>query len=271
MKRFFSILIAIVCILSLGLVCGCQQSTPPEEPSGTASLTYKVQSDGSYFVKGITDSTQDIIVPATYKGKAVTGISDYAFENNYNIKSVSLPTSVKSIGQKAFRNCPFLATINLENVKFIKEGAFNNCSSLAGDLLLTSLIYIKAEVFFNCGKITSVTIGNSCVQVHADAFFGCNALTTIDIGSADGEWFYYLVRTDETGDQIRSESYGGSVAGFGERLQDPVACATMLKTKHNDGVFYAQYSYFVDYCNYTFELEGANGTQHQLDYKEMFS
>ena len=267
MKKFLSILLAMACLLCVGLVSACGETPPPP----TASLTYKLQSDGTYFVKGITDATEDIVIPATYEGKAVTGIADYAFENNYKIKSVLLPSSVKSIGQKAFMNCQFLSSINLDKVNYVKASAFSNCTSLTGTITLTELIYIKAEVFFNCGKINEIVIGDNCVQLHADAFFGCNVLSNIHLGSADGEWFYYLVRTDETGDQIRSENYGGSVAGFGERLQDPVACATMLKTKHNDGVFYAQYSYFVDYCNYTFELEMYDGTQHQLDYKEMFS
>ena len=83
MKKFLSTIIALISILCFGLVSACTPADPTPPPSGTASLTYKVQNDGTYFVKGISDTTQDIVVPATYKGKAVTGIADYAFENNY--------------------------------------------------------------------------------------------------------------------------------------------------------------------------------------------
>ena len=270
MKRLISIILALLCTVCVGsFLTACKEPEP--EPSGTASLTYKIQKDGTLFVRSITDDTENVVIPEKKDGKLVTGICDRAFANNYTIKTVSLPSSVKKIGEEAFVNCQFLTTINLQNVKFIENSAFNNCGWLDGEIKLDEIIYIKGLAFYNCGGIDSVVTGNKCIQVHADAFDKCTAMTSFNLGSAQGDWFYYLVRTDETGDQIRSENYGGSVAGFGEKLEDPSQCAEMLKANQNPGVFFAKYEYFTDYCNYTFELEGANGTQHQLDYQNMFS
>jgi hypothetical protein len=77
-----------------------------------------------------------------------------------------------------------------------------------------------------------------------------------------------LVRTDNTGDQIRGENNTGSVAGFGEKLEDPTACAQFLTQNHNAGVFFAQYEYFETYCKLSFDptLE-----QYQLPRKNMYT
>ena len=47
-----------------------------------------------------------------------------------NLTEVVLPESAVEIRGYAFKNCTALTTINLENVDFIREGAFYGCSAL---------------------------------------------------------------------------------------------------------------------------------------------
>ena len=62
------------------------------------------------------------------KKKKVVEIGDYAFECCYELKSVSIPSSVYYIGRFAFDNCRLLEEINIPNgVEAIKVSAFANC------------------------------------------------------------------------------------------------------------------------------------------------
>jgi hypothetical protein len=75
-----------------------------------------------------------VVIPeiVTYKKKnyTVVGIDDRAF-SNCDLRSISIPNSVKSIGNEAFANCVHLQSISIPNsVKSIGNDAFSNCTSL---------------------------------------------------------------------------------------------------------------------------------------------
>ena len=59
--------------------------------------------DGTYgIMAGKTQYLEDIEIPATYNGKAVTKILPSAFYGAVNLKSITIPDSVTSIGYRAF-------------------------------------------------------------------------------------------------------------------------------------------------------------------------
>ena len=57
-------------------------------------------------------------------------IGQMAFYELPNLKTVTLGKDIVEIRNYAFKNCQSLTTINLENVDFIREGAFYGCSAL---------------------------------------------------------------------------------------------------------------------------------------------
>ena len=59
-------------------------------------------------------------------------IGQMAFYELPNLTEVVLGADIVEIRNYAFKNCQNLTTINLENVDFIREGAFYGCSSLTG-------------------------------------------------------------------------------------------------------------------------------------------
>ena len=72
--------------------------------------------------------------------------------------SYTIPESVETIGNDAFRYCGRLTTVEIpDSVKTIGSNAFAHCS------------------------LTKVTIGDSVGIIGDDAFFGCSKLTTIDV------------------------------------------------------------------------------------------
>ena len=57
-------------------------------------------------------------------------IGQMAFYELPNLQKVTLGADIVEIRGYAFKNCKSLTTINLENVDFIREGAFYGCSAL---------------------------------------------------------------------------------------------------------------------------------------------
>jgi hypothetical protein len=62
--------------------------------------------------------------------EGVTSVGDYAFRNCSTILSISLPTSLISIGQYAFRSAGISSVVIPANVATIGPDAFYNCTNL---------------------------------------------------------------------------------------------------------------------------------------------
>lgn len=61
-------------------------------------------------------------------GEGITRIGNYAFYRGSNLQSISLPSTLESIGQNAFRQCSGLTSISSEslpNLDSIDQYAFN--------------------------------------------------------------------------------------------------------------------------------------------------
>ena len=69
----------------------------------------------------------------------------------------TIPNSVTSIGERAFRDCASLTSVNIGN----------------------SVTSIGGYAFYDCSSLTSVTIGNSVTSIGYAAFAGCSSLTSV--------------------------------------------------------------------------------------------
>jgi len=111
---------------------------------------------------------------------SVTSIGNYAFKDCTNIESLVLPTTVTTIGAKAFYNCRELLSINIpQGVTEISEYTFSGCESLTGINIPTSVTVIGSNAFFDCDSLTSITIPASVTVIGSSAFSNCTNLTNI--------------------------------------------------------------------------------------------
>lgn len=134
---------------------GGSGSAPEDSDYYTDGLAFYPLPDGTYGVKaGYTDYLEHVIIPAKYKGKAVTKILDEAFKGHENLQSIVIPASVTEIGVKAFADCQKLTNVSIpESVTVIKTEAFARCSSITSLYIHKGVNVIGFYAFYEIATI----------------------------------------------------------------------------------------------------------------------
>ena len=127
-------------------------------------------------IASLSDKTH-ITIP-----ESVKSIGDRAFFLCESLNSIHLPESVKSIGDEAFLDCTFLTSIHLpESLTSIGNEAFSKCYSLTSIHLPESVKSIGDEAFLDCTSLTSIHLPESVKSIGDHAFSGCESLTSIHL------------------------------------------------------------------------------------------
>lgn len=112
--------------------------------------------------------------------KNTYSISDYAFANNSSLTSLTIPSSIKKIGNNAFIWCENLKTVTFKKgVNSLGESAFSNCTSLQKVILPSSLKKIPSFAFGDCTSLTTVTLPSKVTTLSDFAFYNCKKLVTV--------------------------------------------------------------------------------------------
>ncbi len=128
----------------------------------------------------------DITIPSSvsYNGVVytVTQIGGGAFyEWGKTMSSITIPSSIKSIGNGAFEECSNLESINFsEGLLSIGDNAFYECHNLnlTSITLPNSVTHIGDYAFEECSNLEYVYIGNNLTSVGGSGIFdGCTNLT----------------------------------------------------------------------------------------------
>ena len=113
---------------------------------------------------------------------SVTTIGDSAFKNCSSLTSITIPDSVTSIGDYAFYGCSSLTSITIpDSVTTIGDSAFSSCSSLTSIIIPNSVTSIGGYAFRDCSSLTSIMIGNGVTTIESHVFRDCSKLTSITI------------------------------------------------------------------------------------------
>ncbi|HEX7261704.1 MAG TPA: choice-of-anchor D domain-containing protein, partial [Luteolibacter sp.] len=93
------------------------------------------------------------------------------------LTSVTIPTSVTSIGDSVFRGCTSLTGITIPpSVTSIEHSAFLYCSGLTSVTIPSSVTSIGGGAFFGCSGLTRVTIPSGVTSIGEAAFNSCTQL-----------------------------------------------------------------------------------------------
>ena len=182
MKRFFQSLLVLAAI-----VAACIIMNPTKAQAATTDLAFTLNDDGeSYSVScgGYSPFFGDLVLPASYNGKPVTHIKDSGFLA-CTINTLTIPDSIVSIGNGAFRWCDGLTSVSIPNsVVTIGDSAFYYCSGLRNVTIGDSVTAIGDSAFASCYNLTSVTIPDSVTTIGNSAFYSCDSLTSVTIGDS---------------------------------------------------------------------------------------
>ena len=108
-----------------------------------------------------------INIPSTIKS-----IGDKAFKNLENLEEMDLPVGLTSIGAEAFKGCKSIKEINLpETLTEVGEGTFAECSSIKTIKVPDLITYIPMYFCNLCDNLETVYIGKN-VKSMGSAFQG---------------------------------------------------------------------------------------------------
>ena len=119
---------------------------------------YRV-TDGNATIISYSGSSKNIDIPSEIDGFTVTRIASYAFDWKDEIRSVTVPDSVVSIGGRAFSGCTSLRNIELgKGVTILGDRVFAYCYNLQTLEISENLTEIGENVFYLCDNLKSFTV-----------------------------------------------------------------------------------------------------------------
>ena len=120
-------------------------------------------------------SVESVSLPSS-----ITTIGDSAFSNCQKLKSITLPNNLTTIGKTCFQQCYALQEINLpDTITEIKDSAFYNCDVLEEIILPPQITTINQYTFQGCSQLKNITIPSLVTSIGNYAFSGCSNLEII--------------------------------------------------------------------------------------------
>lgn len=192
MKRIFcAVLAGAICVTTAVSLsgCGCSRDV---EPGYTVEATSPDLRDGDFgyyvinknelMVTEYTGSGKEIKIPETYKDYTITSIGSFVFDS-CEAEKITMPDTIKSIGDYAFASSKNLVSINLsKSLETLGSNSFFFCKNLESIELPASIKNLGIYTFSGTG-LKSVTIPESKTLTEIDSyvFYQCPNLTEVTI------------------------------------------------------------------------------------------
>nr|AGS53204.1 cell surface protein [uncultured bacterium contig00093] len=132
---------------------------------------------GSSILANAARNATSLTLPST-----LTSIGTFAFSSCRGLTSLTLPEGLTRIGNYAFLDCRGLTSLTLPStLTSIGTQAFGDCSGLTGTLTIPEgVTSIGSSAFYYCSGLTgSLTIPASVTSIGDYAFSGCSGLTEV--------------------------------------------------------------------------------------------
>ena len=159
-RHLLALLTVVLALFALLLLHPTASAAEDEEELSGANIQ-----DG--VLLGYYGTEGNITLPNT-----VTKINDDALKGNKKIVSVTIPGSVKDIGNNAFQGCP-----NLEEIIFTNPDKASNT------------LIIRVSAFQDCPKLTKCEIPARAYQVVGNIFKGCTSLKEVKVNDNNPYYF----------------------------------------------------------------------------------
>lgn len=132
--------------------------------SGTGQITSISWSD-------ISNNITEVVIK-----EGVTNTPSGAFSNCVNLKTVTIPSTLTSIGTYSFNNC------NIEKVYISSIEAWLKISYSSSSYSETNPLR-GADLYLNGNKVTNLVIPSGVTKISNYSFYGCKSIETISFSS----------------------------------------------------------------------------------------
>lgn len=150
----------------------------------TENLKFELNyEETGYKVTGIDGdlNTDTLRIPAEYDGKPVVEIGYYAFQDSSNskMKAVVLPSSIKKIGNSAFKDLAMKGDVIFEgtieqwcNIEFASDSPYGTHTLIVdgeevkGDIVVPDSVTEMSWQFYGINDITSLTFGGNIKKIR---------------------------------------------------------------------------------------------------------
>lgn len=156
--------------------------------------------DGGLLITNYKGSMVDVVIPEKIGKSVVRAIGERAFEGGAlaalpakataeqmqfrrdNLRSVTIPETVKYIGVSAFMMLGMLKTVDLPfGLRGLGGFAFSDCSELEEIDIPGSVRFIDAYAFSNCVKLKRAVVREGVKTIGSAAFSSCTSLETVEL------------------------------------------------------------------------------------------
>ncbi len=106
-----------------------------------------------------------------------TAIANYAFYYCEDLSDITIPNTVKSIGDRALSRCNFTSVVIPEGVEYLGSALFNVNNNLVQVSVPNSVTTMADGVFMNCPNLKVVNLPEGMTEIPARTFNGAGIET----------------------------------------------------------------------------------------------
>ena len=147
---------------------------------------YEITGPGEVQLTHVGGTQREVTIPEKVTSGSdeytVTAIAPEACQDNGIIYRITVPATVKTIGDCAFKNCSRLDTVVLtDGLQSIGYQAFYGCKYIYSlDLNIATLTSIGDQAFWGCKSIKALTLPAGLTSMGIGVFDNCKKLTDVD-------------------------------------------------------------------------------------------
>ena len=150
------------------------------ELTGTG-IRYRLDGKGEATVTGAVGKPYALAIPSRVGTHVVTGIGDRAFFQDYLLRHVSLPPTIRYIGEEAFAGAGIERLKVPDGVTSMGRRAFASCGRLRLASLPGTLTLVPEACFQGCGNLAMLGLGYGIEAIRINAFEGCTSLARVSL------------------------------------------------------------------------------------------
>lgn len=189
MKAVAAVLIAFVLALTIGISDGSDAETEGD-------LQYTVVNGEAWITGNTIDSLTDLEIPDHLSGYPVAVIDSGAFADCTNLRSVTLPGTVRSVHHTAFLGCSSLESFTVPDSEhyqaiggvLFEAGGHTLVRYPAGSMLTaytvpTGTVTVNPYAFAGSGNLEILTLPYTVKTIHNHGLSDCTSLVTVTLPS----------------------------------------------------------------------------------------